>query len=137
VHPPPYVRPVRVLPLPVRVLPLPVRAALVVFGLLRSLVGRPGAYDPCGRWHRIASAKERRVAQALSLRGIRWTRGPRAGRYSGDFALPDRRVAVEVRSAHEDRKLFPARIEAFRQAGWRVAVIQTPADLLALLRCSE
>lgn len=101
------------------------------------LLLRRGAFDLEGRWHRFARWKEARLAVLCTALGEPWTRADVSflgRRYQPDFVLTARRVAVEVRSAHELAKVSIERAMAFRAEGLGVRIVHSAGDLLALLR---
>ncbi len=75
----------------------------------------------------------------VELHGERWYPGPQVTdnegrRYRADLALPDRHLAVEVRSCAEARKVSVDRVLAFHKAGWHLEVVSGPEEMARLLR---
>jgi hypothetical protein len=75
----------------------------------------------------------------LTLLRCSWFPGPavvgRTGqRYRADLALPLQRIAIEVNSHGELRKLTLDRLLAFSAAGWRLRVIHHPREVDGLVR---
>lgn len=105
-----------------------------VLTISRWALGSRGAFNLCGHWQRLGSWKECRCALLLTLLGEPWVAGPTVHRLRADLALLRRRLALEVRSFDEARKLSPARLRVFREAGWSMLVVHGVRDLLDALR---